>query len=331
MKFVSIKKFYLLFLSILISCSSDKDVYESPQVTNIVEENNIIEQNISQEVVSVQDNTLNSNSTESFTFTPIGSLSNKPLSIFYHIPDGDIKNLPILFSFHGASRNASSYRNYWIEMANENNFMVFAPEFDDINYEGGDKYNLANIFDDGDNPSIDTYNSPDTWTISIIDQIFDYIVNEIQGNQTSYNAWGHSAGAQFLHRFILYLPNSKLNVGVSSNAGWYTVPDNSFDFPYGLFNSQLNDSTLTDAFSKKLYVHLGENDNNPNSSGLRHNDVVDLQGLNRYDRGNFFYQKSLTKAESINAIFNWIKIEVPEIDHSASLMALDALKYIIEE
>ena len=141
MKFVSIKKFYLLFLSILISCSSDKDVYESPQVTNIVEENNIIEQNISQEVVSVQDNTLNSNSTESFTFIPIGSLSNKPLSIFYHIPDGDIKNLPILFSFHGASRNASSYRNYWIEMANENNFMVFAPEFDDINYEGGDKYN----------------------------------------------------------------------------------------------------------------------------------------------------------------------------------------------
>tara|TARA_B100001057_G_scaffold170811_2_gene171612 strand:+ start:2029 stop:3024 length:996 start_codon:yes stop_codon:yes gene_type:complete len=331
MKFICIKKFYLLFLSIIISCSSEKDIYESPIDTNNIKEDIVIDQNITQQFVTTQEDILTSNSTESFIFNPVGSLSDKPITIFYHIPEGDIKNLPIVFSFHGASRNASSYRNYWIEMANENNFMVFAPEFDDINYEGGDKYNLANIFEDGDNPSIDTFNSSDTWTISTIDQIFDYIVSEIQGNQTNYNAWGHSAGAQFLHRFVLYLPNSKLNIAVSSNAGWYTVPDSNFDFPYGLFNSQIKDSTLTDAFSKKLYIHLGENDNNPNSSGLRHNEVVDLQGLNRFDRGDFFYQKSLIKAESINAIFNWIKIEVPEVSHNGSLMALDALQYIIQE
>ena len=91
------------------------------------------------------------------------------------------------------------------------------------------------------------------------------------------------------------------------------------------------DSTLVNAFSKKLYIHLGENDINPDASGLRHNDVVDLQGLNRFDRGKFFFQRSLIKAESLNSNFNWEKIEVPDVGHSGSLMALDALEYIIQQ
>ena len=58
--------------------------------------------------------------------------------------------------------------------------------------------------------------------------------NPISGTQTFYNAWGHSGGAQFLHRFALFVPNSKLGVGVCSNAGWYTVPETGVDYPYGI-------------------------------------------------------------------------------------------------
>ena len=318
--------FITLFYLFLYGCSSEEDVVVNQEINETVVEDVVLEQ-----VVTVQEDLLTNNSTNSFIFNPSGALSNKPIDVFYHIPGGDLKNLPILFSFHGGTRNASSYRNYWIEMANSNNFMVFAPKFDDINFEGGDKYNLANIFEDGDNPSIESYNPSDLWSFSIIDQLFDFIVAEVEGNQVNYNAWGHSAGAQFLHRFILYLPNSKLNTGVISNSGWYTVPDNEFDFPYGILNSQLEDSTLVNAFSKKLYIHLGENDINPDASGLRHNDVVDLQGLNRFDRGKFFFQRSLIKAESLNSNFNWEKIEVPDVGHSGSLMALDALEYIIQQ
>ena len=333
MNFKSSFNLYILVLLTLnlTSCSSEGDVL----VSNVVESTNTIigsePTNSQSTTVTSQEIVLTSNSTNSFLFTPDGTLSDKPIDVFYHIPDGEIKNFPILFSFHGNSRNASNYRNYWIEMANENKFMVFAPKFDDINFEGGDKYNLANIFDDGDNPSIESYNPPELWSFSVIDELFDFIVSKVEGNQTNYNAWGHSAGAQFLHRFLLYLPNSKLNTGVISNAGWYTVPVKDFDFPYGIANSQLEDSTLVNAFSKKLYVHLGKNDTNPNSSGLRHNDVVDLQGLNRFDRGKFYFQRSSIKSESLNGTFNWEKIEVPDVDHNASLMALDALQYILQE
>ena len=106
---------------------------------------------------------------------------------------------------------------------------------------------------------------------------YDFIKGEIGGNQSTYNAWGHSAGAQFLHRFVFYLPESKLNIAVCSNAGWYTVPESDIVFPYGLSESQLSNSNLISAFSKKLYIHLGNADTDPNSSALRHNDIVDQQ------------------------------------------------------
>ena len=95
---------------------------------------------------------LNSNSTGSFLYYPTSGLPS--VKVFYHIPQGDITVLPIIFSFHGASRNADDYRDYWISMSNSNNFMVFAPEFSSQKYPGlGDNYLMGNVFDDGDNPT----------------------------------------------------------------------------------------------------------------------------------------------------------------------------------
>lgn len=271
------------------------------------------------------------NSTGSFTYTPHSPLNNQKVKVYYHIPSGDITTMPIVMSFHGASRNADDYRDYWISMANENEFMVFAPEFSADNYPGlGDNYLMANIFDDGDNPSPETFNNTKEWTFSVIDPLFDYIKADLAGKQLKYNAWGHSGGAQFLHRFVIYMPDSKLNVAVCSNAGWYTVPENTVSFPYGIFNGQLPDSDLKSAFSKKLIVHLGQDDTDPNSSGLRHNTVVDnQQGLFRLERGQYFYNTAQITAQNMSTEFNWEKHEVAGIAHQAQLMANDALKYIV--
>lgn len=248
--------------------------------------------------------TLTSNSTSSFVYNPVGPLSSKTIKVFYHIPNGDVKNMPILFSFHGVERNANEYRNYWISMANQHKFMIFAPEFSEENFPGGDAYNLANIFVDGDNPSEATYNPTNEWTFSVIDPLFEQIKQAVSGTQENYNAWGHSAGAQFLSRFLLYMPNSKVNIAVCSNAGWYTVPESTVNFPYGLNSGKLSNQNLIDAFSKKLIIHLGLNDTNPNDAGLRHNTVVDnQQGLNRLERGRYFYNTSLSTAQTMNTTF----------------------------
>ena len=255
--------------------------------------------------------------------------------------------MPILFSFHGASRNANDYRDFWINMANENEFMVFAPEFSSSNYPGlGDNYLMGNVFEDGDNPEAGELNSPNHWTFSVIEPLFEYIKLDISGSQESYNAWGHSGGAQFLHRFAMFVPQSNLGIGICSNAGWYTVPEDNINYPYGIglpFGStNLNvfdflqnsfgglNINYQEFFQKNLLIHLGTNDNDPDSSGLRHNSVVDnQQGLNRYDRGHYFFETSQNEAQFLNLQFNWLQFDAEDISHNDQLMANDALQYLI--
>ena len=274
---------------------------------------------------------LNSNSTGSFTYTPNGPLSDQPVDVYYNIPPGDITTMPILFSFHGAGRNAVDYRDYWINMSNTNSFIVIAPEFSTDFYPGlGDDYLMGNVFDDGDNPTSESRNPENEWTFSVIEPLFDYIKADISGNQMSYRAWGHSGGSQFLHRFLFFKPNSRLEVAVCSNAGWYTVPEVGVSFPYGIDNSELPESNITHAFETKLIVHLGESDTNQNSSGLRHNTVVDnQQGLNRFVRGNYFFNTSEAEAEDMDVTFNWEIDTVPNVGHNAQQMANDALPHIL--
>ena len=275
---------------------------------------------------------LNPNTTGSFIFKPQAPLNRNPLEVFYHIPDGDITTMPILMSLHGAGRNGESYRDYWIQMANEHGFIVIAPEFTTENYPGlGDNYNMSNIFDDGDNPSLETFNDKSEWTFSTLDPLFDYVKVAASNIRETYNAWGHSGGAQFLHRFVTYLPNSKLDIAVCSNAGWYTVAENGVSFPYGIDNGQLPTTDLITAFSKKLIVHLGKNDTNSDSStGIRRNDVVDAQqGIHRFERGQYFFNTSQATAQNMEVTFNWEKHEVAGIGHQAQLMANDALQYFL--
>ena len=317
------KNIYFFFICIIInSACSTSNENETTTVTQISTVN----------PVNDQGPLLSSNSTGVFRFTAIGFFSNRTINVYYHIPDGDIKSMPILMSFHGGSRNADDYRDYWTDMANNSNFMIFAPEFQSGDFSS-DEYNLGNVFDDGDNPSAGTYNQQEEWTFSILDLLFEYIKTEVNGTQETYNGWGHSAGSQFLHRFVLFMPESKLNIAVCSNAGWYTVPESEINFPYGLNQSQLDTNKLNLAFSKKLYVHLAEDDTNPNSSSLRHNEIVDdQQGLHRRARGRYFYATSEDTANQNQTEFNWIKTdEVPNVSHQGMLMAQDAVRYLYPE
>ena len=271
------------------------------------------------------------NSTGSFVYTPTGPLSSKPITVYYRIPAGDVTTMPILMSFHGDERNASDYRDYWTSMANANGFMVFAPEFKEADYPGGDGYQMGNVYVNGDSPSTGTLNPANQWTFSIIDPLFESIKTEVSGTQLTFKAWGHSGGAQFLQRFNLYMPNSKLDVSVCSNSGWYTVPDISVGFPYGTKNSELSNSSLAIPFSKKLIVHLGLNDTDPDSSGLRHNTTVDnQQGLNRLARGRYFFNTSQTISKALNYTYNWQRQEVAGVGHDPQAMANNALTLLFQ-
>jgi len=264
-----------------------------------------------------------------FVYNSYSPLRNKPVTVYYNIPANVNANTPILMAFHGEERDGQLYLNDWISASNANNFIVICPEFSDASFTGGDGYNLANMFVDGDNPSTRTQNPDSVWTFAICDPLFQYVKSRTISQVNGYIGWGHSAGSQLLHRFVMYKPNSLMRKAICANAGWYTLPVTTTTFPYGLNASPFTRAIMTDAFSRPLLIQLGAQDNDPNSAGLRHNTTVDAQGLTRLTRGRYFISQGQTQSSSWAVPFNWNKVEEAGIGHDHTGMARRAVPYVI--
>jgi len=264
----------------------------------------------------------------SFVFSSYAPLKDKPIRIWYHIPETSTSQTALLIVFTGASRDARESRDQMIADANKKNVMIFVPEFSDSLYPGSDQYNMGNVFVDGDNPSAATLNDESVWTFSVIEPLFDYIQLLTGHNLPSYDVFGHSAGGQFVHRFIYFKPKARVNQAVASSSGWYTVPDTQIDFPYGLKQAPGTDADLTAYFKFPLYVCVGAKDNDPNSASLRHNAQADAQGLNRLDRANYYFNTSKNLAAGRNELFNWKFSIVPNAGHDFALTSNFAMNLL---
>ena len=256
--------------------------------------------------------------TGSFIYNQYDPFINKPIEVFYHVPENLNNDLPILISLHGAERNGSNHRNTLISKSNQLNFIVIVPQFSNDFFTGGDGYNLANIFIDGDNPSPSTLNPEDKWTFSVLDPIFNYVKNASTNTSNKYNLIGFSAGGQLAHRTFLFGNSIFRNTTVAMSSGWYTSLDDTIDFSYGLSNSPFQNNELNIRLSKQLIILVGANDNDPNAAGLRRNSIVDLQGLNRLDRANHFFTLANSIASNQNINCNWEKFIVPNAAHELS-------------
>lgn len=257
----------------------------------------------------------NLNGTGSFTYNKYEPFAEKPIQVFYHAPESISASTPICFVFHGNGRDALETRDALVEKSENLDFIVVVPEFSSQYFPGGDGYNLANIFEDGDHPSASTLNPENEWTFSVIDSLFIYVKSLTSNAHSSYDVVGHSAGAQVAHRFLLFKPNSPINRVVISAAGWYNMPDASVDFPYGIAESPMENSSLTHFFSTPLTVIVGELDNDPNAASLRRNQQADVQGTNRLARAQYFFTQSQQIATNLQESFKWKYRTIPNTAH----------------
>jgi pimeloyl-ACP methyl ester carboxylesterase len=262
----------------------------------------------------------NSSGSGVFEFNEYEPFESKTINVYYHIPENVDANSRILFVFHGNGRNAFDYRNAMIAQAEEYNFIVVAPQFSSQDFPGGDGYNMGNVFVDGDNPTAETLNPEEEWTFSVIEPLFDYFRDLIGNLNTSYDVFGHSAGGQFAHRYIMFKPDANVNKVVASGSGWYTMPNLMVNFPYGYSNSPLEFNSLQDLYQQKLIVLIGELDNDPNATGLRRNEFADVQGDNRFERAQYFYNYALENAQQLGVQLNW-QIEVNSAAGHSYLLA----------
>lgn len=251
-------------------------------------------------------------------------LKNKPIDIHYYIPErGDIKKMPILFVMHGNGRNAAGYLKSWVNLANEKQFMVFVPEFKKELYSSAEYHRGGVVLGN-------EQQEEKTWTYSVIDPIFQYIKKQTNSEKVKFDLFGHSAGSQFVHRMLLFKPNTNVSRAVAANAGWYLIPDVNDDYPHGLKNSPVNSANLDAYFKKNLLILIGTADIDPDSKDLNKTSKDMEQGMNRYERAYYFYKKSDSISKSHNIPFHWKIKEVVGVAHSNAGMAQAAAEYLYD-
>ncbi|MEN0653782.1 MULTISPECIES: alpha/beta hydrolase [Hyphobacterium] len=253
----------------------------------------------------------------SFVFT---DWPGPPITIHYVEPDSvDTGDAPVVIVMHGVDRNADDYAANWRGLVAEHGFRVYAPEFSDADFPGAAMYNLGGIGTDG------------PYAYSAIEPLFTAIA-ERGGTAEGYYLFSHSAGAQFVHRAVLFEALPRLIMAFSANAGWYTLPDPATDWPYGLSGTSVDEAAIGAWLGRPLVVLLGDQDTDRRDPNLRRTAEAMAQGEHRYARGAFFMRTARDRAVELGVPFAWTAYNVPGVAHdnagmaqaAALLIALDA-------
>ena len=254
--------------------------------------------------------------------TPGGIQQNVFLSRPVHLaPDR-----PVVFVLHGVGRNAGEYRDQWHELALEHDFLLVVPEFSERLYPGAQSYNLGNVFDPEGRVRPES-----EWSFSAIEAVFEEVRRRFGMTARSYAIYGHSAGAQFLHRFLFHVPNARVTRAVAASADWYTMPVFNVAYPYGLRGSVVGSPDLAAALQLPLTVLLGEPAEDPQHPGLNHTPEALAQGPHRLARGQAFFSAASDAATALGVPFGWQLLMVPGAGHDNRLLAPAAIPTLLEE
>lgn len=248
------------------------------------------------------------------------------ISVYTYVPTGmDESQLPILIVMHGTNRDADRYRDDWAEIAQEKGIVIVAPTFSKNKFPKAAGYNLGGVFKKEDQKTGNkVYRDESKWAFSAIEPIFDTIVAAIGSSQTEYTIYGHSAGSQFVHRFLFYKPNARVKRYLPANAGWYTRADMSEAYPYGLLNANVSEAALKAALQKDVIIMLGDEDNDAMHKHLRRTPEAMRQGPHRYARGLTFFKNAEKQAKRLGVPFGWKVGIVSGATHSNAQMAVGA-------
>lgn len=249
---------------------------------------------------------------QSFVYDGVQAVREKPIRVWFYSPTDRPDTLPIVIMLHGAERNASGYLDSWIPVANLHQYVVVAPEFSKEDYAGGARYNQGNVYSEKQ----DKFLPKRDWTFSVIEPLFSYVQQHTDNGFPGYYLSGHSAGAQFVHRFLYFEPNNRAQRVMMANAGWYTLPELKTDFPFGLDRSPVSASDLKAVFNKEVFVVLGESDTDTTSSNFQKGPEYNKQGLNRYERGQNYFRVCTQAAAALKVPFRWKLISLPGVAHS---------------
>ncbi len=250
----------------------------------------------------------------------------KPIHVLVYKPSTAKSDSRIVFVMPGITRDGERYLKDWQPYAERQGFMLVVPVFQKENYSGKD-YTLRKPFEE---ISVLT-------NFKLIEKLFDVLKNREHLSTSVYALYGHSAGGQFVHRFLLLASASKdsrADLLIAANPGFYTLPFRDgtpgYQYPYSLALTTVSDDDLKVIFGKKFFLLLGERDTDPGAKNLNQEPQAKAQGSSRFARGRTFFKTAQTEAERLNTSLNWQLLTVPGVGHNNKGMAGTAANILYE-
>ncbi|MGC2199537.1 MAG: hypothetical protein WA633_05230 [Stellaceae bacterium] len=119
---------------------------------------------------------------------------------------------------HGVRRNGRDYRDYWLYLVAQAGVPAISVEFLEASFPEYLWYHFGNLHDKEGTP-----NSCKGWTFGIVERLFERLLAQGITIRQRYGMFGHSAGAQFVHRMLSFGFRDRVAVAVSANAGSYAI------------------------------------------------------------------------------------------------------------
>lgn len=236
----------------------------------------------------------------------------KKIPVCYYCPMKTSPMTRVVFILHGSGRNGKVYRDEWQRYASLYNFIVICPVFSEKDFPYED-YNLGRVYDYDHK----RYRKPEEWSFNVIEKLFDFVKQDRQLKAEAYCLFGHSAGAQFVHRMVLFMPQARFSMAIANGAGDYTAPVLNEVFPTGLKGTRATEESLEKSFGEELIVMMGAKDLVSKTMPAEgHFDEYD-----RVWRARIFFEKSKSEALRRGVPFKWRFILVPNADHNNPVYA----------
>ena len=140
------------------------------------------------------------------------------LRYFIYVPKIRNDRAPLFVSVHGISRNAREHAEVFAPLAEQYGVILIAPFFSKRHFGG---YQRLGREGGG----------------SRADHAIHLILKEVEkltgADISKISLFGYSGGGQFAHRYAMAYPDRTLRLVIGA-AGWYTYPDETCTFPYGI-------------------------------------------------------------------------------------------------
>jgi hypothetical protein len=242
-----------------------------------------------------------------------------PVTIYTYRPSSASSDAPIWVVMPGTRRDAYrhlafDYYDTWQPLAEQYGAILLVPEFTSEKWPGVWAYNMGNVR----SPSLQAKPWRQT-SFHVVEEAFRMAAHSLGNHRRKFSMFGHGAGAQFIQRYVLHTGCRMIDRAVAANPGWYMLPDNESQFPYGLRGAPIAREALHKAFACNFTLLLGTAD--VNYARMRNDPDALKQGRTRYARGLFYFDRAQTDAARMGARFRWQLEEVQGVGHEAPRMA----------